>query len=176
MCMCVRGGISTFCVMTHLPSPLSLTGSIEWLWWRNCNVITVPTLRFPSLSFTHFSSAGDCTLPLHSGFGSVYVCPWGCLAFTVLMVAIQLAGLNSKRASGRERHWSEEKMTKRESCGHGKRLCGLIQIACYAVCDRTLLIQKRFYRGASWRLSKTIAMFFSEQNEYKNKLMEKRER
>lgn len=63
VCMCVRGGTSTICVMTHLPGPLSPTESIKWLWWRNCNVITVPTLHSPSRSFTRFS-ASDSALYL----------------------------------------------------------------------------------------------------------------
>lgn len=92
------------------------------------------------------------------------------------MVAIQLAGLNRERERAGEKDTDQKERRQDESRGHGKRLCGFIQIARYAVCDRILIMQKRFYRGAFWQLSKTIAMFSSEQNEYKNKLMEKRER
>jgi len=79
------------------------------------------------------------------------------------MVAIQLAG----RAGEKDTDHKEGRQNKR-AADIARGYAGLYKIACYAVCDRSLIMQKR--------LSKTIAIFFSEQNESKYKLMEKRER
>lgn len=110
MCMCVRAGTSTLCVMTHLPSPLSPTRSIEWLWWRNCNVITVPTLRFSSLSHS-LTSPPLVTVHFTSPLG-LWVCV--CLSMGLPCLHCVDGGDPTGRTQPRERERERKTLIRRK--------------------------------------------------------------